>query len=102
MIRVSNLFHIVFKGNPKARFVMTLKVLLWDLKDVVSSPIKVTTENHSHTIRTGRSKVAATKSTTANDLNLWVGSQSHKWEVYVQQIQDRRVRWIGATRGSVS
>ena len=65
---VLNLFHIVFKRNSKARFVMTLEVLLWDLKGVVPSPFKVTTGNHSHSIRTSRSKVAATRSTTTGDL----------------------------------
>jgi len=32
------------------------------------SPFKINTENHSHTIRTSRSKVAATRSITADDL----------------------------------
>ena len=48
---------------------MTLEVLFWDLKGTMHSPFKVTTEYHSHTIRTGKSKVAATRSTTADDLN---------------------------------
>ena len=78
MIRVSNLILLVFKGNPKTHFDMTLEVLFWDLKGIVPSPFKITTRKHSHTIRTGRFKVAATRSTTANDLNLWVRSQSHK------------------------
>ena len=70
MIRVSDLFHILFKGNLKACFIMTLEVLLWDLKGIMPSPFKVTIGNHSHTIRIGRSEVAATRSTTADDLNL--------------------------------
>ena len=44
------------------------------------SPFKVTTENHSHTIRTGRSNVAATRSTTAGDLKPLNGiSKSQTW-----------------------
>ena len=68
MIRVSDLIHLVYIGNPKACFVKILELLLWDLKGAMPSPFKVTTENHSHTIRTGRSNVAATRSTTAGDL----------------------------------
>ena len=73
----------------------TLKVLLWDLKGIVPSSFKVTTGNHSHTIRIGRSEDDATKinncwwfkpsrvvlETQTREfvlLNLWVGSQSHK------------------------
>ena len=48
----------------------TLKAFLRDLKGTVPSPFKVTIGNHSHIIRAGRSKVTATRSTTANDLNL--------------------------------
>ena len=70
MIRVSNLFHIVFKGNPKARFGEILEVLLWDLKGILPSSFKVTTENHSHIIRFGRSEVVATRSYIVDDLNL--------------------------------
>ena len=70
MIRVSNLFHIVFRGNPKALFVETLEELLGDLKGVVPYIFKITTGNHSHIIRTSRSKVATTRSTIADDLNL--------------------------------
>ena len=62
MIRVLDLFHIVFKGNPKARFVMTLEVLLWNLKGTMPSPFKVTTGNHSHTIRTDRFEIVGTRS----------------------------------------
>jgi len=40
---VSNLFHIAFKENSEAYFVMTLEVLFWDLKGFVPSPFKVTT-----------------------------------------------------------
>ena len=47
----------------------TLEVLLWDLKSIVSSSIKVTNGNHSHTIRTGRSEFATARSTIADDLN---------------------------------
>ena len=54
--------YIVFKENLKTHFIMTLEVLLWDLKGTVHSPFKVTTRNYSHTIRIGRSKVAATRS----------------------------------------
>ena len=62
MIKVSNLFHIIFKENPKTRFVIILEVLLWDLKGTVPSLFKVTTGNHSYNIRTGRSKVAVSRS----------------------------------------
>ena len=68
MIRVSNLFHIVFKGNLKAGFIMTLEVLLWDLKGNVPSPFKVTIRNHFHTIRIDRTEVAATRSYIVDDL----------------------------------
>ena len=68
-MRVLDLFYIVFKGNPKPQFVETLEVLFWDLKDIVASSFKVTTKNHSHTIITGRSEVAATRSTIVDDLN---------------------------------
>ena len=68
MIWVANLFHIVFKGNHKEHFVKTLKVPLRDLKCTVSSSFKITTGNYSHTIKTGRSKVCATRSTIADDL----------------------------------
>ena len=83
MIRVSDLFHIVYKGNPKARFEETLDVLLWDLKCIMPSSFKVIARNHSHIIRSSRSEVVVTKSTTANDLKVTrvgacVGSQSHK------------------------
>ena len=81
---------------------MTLEVLLWDLKGVVPSLFKVTTGNHSHTIIIGRSKVAAIRLKTVDDLNFWVGSQSHKWGVYVQQIQNRRVCGIRVACGCVS
>ena len=47
VIMVSDLFHIVYKENPKARFGETFEVLLWDLKGFVPSSFKVTTENHS-------------------------------------------------------
>ena len=67
---VSDLFHIVFKENSKALFGETLEVLLWDLKGIVPSSFKVTTGNHSHIIKSARSEVAATRSTTADDLNL--------------------------------
>ena len=80
MIRVSNLFHIVFKENPKARFGEILEVLLWDLKGILPSSFKVTTENHSHIIRFGRSEVAATRLTTFNDLDLQGWFWSHKLE----------------------
>ena len=80
MIRVSNLFHIVFKGNPKTHFVITLEVLLWDLKGAMPSLFNVTTRNHSHIIKTGRSKVAALRLYIANDLNLQGWSRSHKLE----------------------
>ena len=69
MIRVSNLFHIVFKGNPKTCFVKTLEVLFLDLKGIVPSPFKVTIGNHFHIIRTSRSKIAATRLTATDDLN---------------------------------
>ena len=80
MIRVSNLFHIVFKGNPKTCFVKTLEVLFLDLKGAVSSYFKVTTRNHSHITRIGRFEVATTRSYTVDDLNLQGWSWSHKLE----------------------
>ena len=80
VIRISNLFHIVYKGNPKVCFEETFEVLLSDLKGIVPSSFKVTTENHSHTIRIGRSEVVATRSTIANDLNFQGWSWSHKLE----------------------
>ena len=72
--------YIVFKGNLKTRFIMTLEVLLWDLKGIIHSPFKVTTRNHSHTFRTNRSEVTAMRSYIANDLNLqgWSWSQKLK------------------------
>ena len=56
---------------------------MWDLKGNVPSSIKVTARIHSYSIRSSRSEVVATKSTTANDLKVTrvgacVGSQSHK------------------------
>ena len=42
------------------------------------SSIKFTTENHFYIIRSSRSEVAATRSTTADDLNLQGWSWSHK------------------------
>ena len=78
MIKVSDLILLVYKGNPKTQFGMTLEVLFWDLKGTMPSPIKVTTGNHSHTIRTDRFEVVATRSYIAKDLKFWVGSQSHK------------------------
>ena len=72
---------------------MTLKVLLWDLKGIVLSPFKVTTENHSHTIRTGKSKVATTRSTTTNDLKPLSGHlKVTNVGVCVQHMQDRTIR----------
>ena len=102
------LFHVVFKGNPKACFVVTLEVLLWDPTGSVLSLFKVTTGNHSYTIRTGRSENAATRSTTTDDLKLQGCSWSHKnwrfcvakslsgisksqaWEFVLQQIQKEK------------
>ena len=47
----------------------------------MSSPFKVTTGYHSCTIRTGRSKVAAIRSTTVDDLKPLSGiSKSQAWE----------------------
>ena len=68
MIRISDLILLVIKGNPKARFVMTLEVFFWDLKGIVSSSFKVSTENYFHIIKTGKFKVAATRLTMADDL----------------------------------
>ena len=48
---------------------ITLVVLLRDLKGTMPSPFRVTIENHSHTIRISRSKVAATRSIAVIDLN---------------------------------
>ena len=70
MIRVSDLIFLIYKGNLKACFEMTLEVLLWDLTGTVPSPFKVTTGNHSYIIRTGRFEVAATRSYIADDSNL--------------------------------
>ena len=70
MIRISSETLLVYKGNLKAHFMKTLEVLLWYQKGTVPSPFKVTTKNHSHTIRTDRSEVAATRSYIADDLNL--------------------------------
>ena len=83
MIRVSDLFLIVYKGNPKACFEETLEVLLWDLKGIMPSSFKFTARNHSHIIRSSRSEVAGTRTTIADDLKVTrvgacVGSQSHK------------------------
>jgi len=80
VIRVLDLFHIVFKENLKARFVKTLDVLLWDLKGTVPSSFKVTIKNHSHTIRTDRSEVATTRSYIIDDLNFQEWSWSYKLE----------------------
>ena len=80
MIKVSDLLHIVFKGNPKARFEKTFKVLLLDLKGIIPSSFKVTIGNHSHIVRTSRSGVAATRLSTADDLNLQRWSWKHKLE----------------------
>ena len=45
------------------------------------SPFKVTAGNHSHTIRTGKSRVAATRLIIANDLKPLSGiSKSQMWE----------------------
>ena len=72
--------YMVYKGNLKPHFIMTLEVLLWDLKGTVPSPFKVTTRNHSHTFRTNRSEITATRSYIANDLNLqgWSWNQKLK------------------------
>ena len=77
-------------------FWKTFEVLLWDLKGTVSSPFKVTTR------RTSRSEIVATRSYIADNLKVWVGSQSHKLPVCVQQIQDIRVRGVGVACGCVS
>ena len=69
VIKVLDLFHMVYKGNPKTHFEQTLEVLLWDLKGIMSSSIKVIAENHYYIIRSSRSEVVATRSTTADDLN---------------------------------
>ena len=47
------------------------------------SPFKVTIGNHSYTIRTGRSKVAASRSYIANELNLQGGLGVTNWRVCV-------------------
>ena len=70
--------HIVFKGNLKTRFIMTLEVLLWDLKGTVHSPFKVTTRNYSHTFRINRFEVTITRLYITNDLNLQEWSWSQK------------------------
>ena len=47
------------------------------------SLFKVTTENHSHTIRTSRSKVAASRSYITNDLIFKGGLGFTNWRVCV-------------------
>ena len=68
-------FQIYFTKYLKETLRHILK-RLWsfsfDLNVVVPSRLKVTTRNYSHTIKTSRSEVAATRSTTIDDLNLWV------------------------------
>ena len=68
-------FQIYFTKYLKETLRHILK-RLWsfsfDLNVVVPSRLKVTTRNYSHTIKTNRSEVAATRSTTIDDLNLWV------------------------------
>ena len=102
MIKVSNLILQVFKGNPKAHFVMTLDVLFWDLKGTVPSPSKVTIGSHSHIIRIGRSESVATRLYIANDLKFGVRSQSHKRGCLCVINSNRRVYEFGAARGRVS
>ena len=70
---------------------MTLEVLFWDLKGIVLLLSKSLPEFHLHIIRTDKSKVVATRSTTADDLKLWVGSQSHKHGCLCSTNSDRRV-----------
>ena len=67
------------------------------------SPFEITIRNHSYTIRTGRSKIVATRSTIDGDLKPLSGiSKSQTWEFVFKQIQDRRVRGVSATHGHVS
>ena len=53
--------HTQRKINRSTHFVETLEVLLWDIKGALPSLFKVTTKNHSHIIRNGRSKVVLEK-----------------------------------------
>jgi len=46
----------------------------------VHSPFKVITRNHSHTIKTDRSKVVATRSTTVDDPKLF------EWDLKVTNV----------------
>ena len=68
-------FQIYFTKYLKETLRHILK-RLWsfsfDLNGVVPSQLKVTTINYSHTIKTSRFEVATTRSTTIDDLNLWV------------------------------
>ena len=74
MIRVSRLFHIVFKGNPETHFVMTLEVLFRSKKVLCLLLSKSLLEFHLHIVRIGRSEVTATRSYIVDNLNLKVGS----------------------------
>ena len=75
------------------------------------SPLKVTTGNHSHTIRTSRSEFATARSTIADDLNFKGGlgvtnwrvciakllsgiSKSQMWEFVCYKSKKRRSPWI--------
>ena len=102
MIKVSNLILQVFKGNPKAHFVMTLDVLFWDLKGTVPSPSKVTIGSHSHIIRIRRFERVATRLYIAGNLKFRVRSQSHKRGCLCVINSNRRICEFGAARDCVS
>jgi len=57
----------------------------------VPFPLKGTIKNHSHIIRTGRYKVAATRSTIDDDLNFGVRSQNYKYGCLCSTNLDRSV-----------
>ena len=73
MIRVSRLFHIVFKGNLKTHFVITMEVLFRSKEVLCLLLSKSLPEFHLHIIRINRFEVTATRSYIADNLNLKVG-----------------------------
>ena len=66
------------------------------------SLFKVTTGNYSYTIRIGRSKLLLEDQQLLMILSFEWDLKVTNVVVYVQQIQDRRVRGVGAARGRVS
>ena len=74
MIKILDIILLLFKGNPKACFVITLKVLFWDLKGIVPSSFKVTISSIYTLLESVDLKLLLQRSITADDLKLWVGS----------------------------